>query len=160
MKTHAPTPVSKSYIGNTQQHYKKRMQQHNCDVVRQIKKGKKSESFTKHYTNQMKNYSEYKNKAIHRLLRNSYTSKVLWQGNSISTVKTFGTSHCVLCNQERLHIFYRFKKDPGKQINFCNEIFGACKHKTRFHRYIKVEPGTDDSEEEEKVTPIKVTTEV
>ena len=88
------------------------------------------------------------------------TSNILWQGKAISAVKTFGTKNCSLCNQERLHIFYRSKKSPGTLINFCNEIFGACRHRTRFHRYIKVAPGTDDSIEEEKVTPNEVTTEV
>ena len=127
--------TGKSHIGNTQQHYKKRMLKHNCEAIAQLKEGSRSDSFAKHYSKQMTNFKKFENTAIHKLLRNSYTSKVLWQGNSISTVKTFGTSHCVLCNQERLHIFYRFKKDPGKLINFCNQIFGACKHKTRFHRY-------------------------
>ena len=108
----------------------------------------------------MQNMKHLESREFHKALRNSYTSNILWQGKAISAVKTFGTKNCSLCNQERLHIFYRSKKSPGTLINFCNEIFGACRHRTRFHRYLKVAPGTDDSIEEEKVTPNEVTTEV
>ena len=152
--------TGKTYIGNTQQHFKKRMQQHNGDTRRQLSKGIKSDSFAKHFSHQMQNMNHKDTKVFHRTLRNSYTSKVLWQGKSISTVKTFGTKHCSLCSQERLHIFYKSKENPETLINSCHEIFGACRHKTRFHRYLKVAPSTDDSIEEEKVTPTKVTTEV
>ena len=136
------------------------MQQHNGEAINQLKDGTRSDSFAKHYSKQLTNFKEYERRPLHKVLRNSYTSKILWQGNSIGAVKTFGTNHCMLCNQELLHIFNRSRENPSQLINSCNEMFGACRHKTRFHRQTKVEPGTDDSTMEEKVTPTKVTTEV
>ena len=70
--------TGKSYIGNTQQHCKKRMQQHNGKTINQLKEGMKSDSFAKHYSQQMTNFKEFEIKTIHKLLRNSCTGKVLW----------------------------------------------------------------------------------
>ncbi|CAB9506324.1 unknown protein [Seminavis robusta] len=58
---------------------------------------------------------------------NSIEISILWQGNPISTVKTFGTRHCSLCNRERLEILKRSRESPEKLINSCNEIYGACR---------------------------------
>ena len=152
--------TGKCYIGNTSQHYKARMQQHNGQARKRLLKGDKFDSFAEHYACQMQNFDPTKSRAFCGVLKNSYTSRILWQGKSISTVKTFQTNHCMLCNQERLHIFKRSMEDPKNLINFKNEIFGPCQHNPEFHRYTKVKPSTDDSGKEEKVTPAKVTTEV
>ena len=37
--------------------------------------------------------------------------------------------------KERLMILTQTKKDPTKVINSSNELYGACRHKPRFHRY-------------------------
>ena len=68
-------------------------------------------------------------------LRELSTFKILWRGNMISMMKTFGTNWCKLCMKERIEILKRTYKDPTKIINSCNEIYGACKHKANFHRY-------------------------
>ena len=133
--------------------------QHNGQARRLLLLGEKSDSFAEHYAQQMKNFDPTKDRAFCGILKNSYTNKILWQGKSISTVKTFQTNHCMLCNQERLHIFKRSMENPNNLINFKNEIFGPCQHKPKFHRCV-VKPSTDDSGKEEKVTPTKATTEV
>ena len=150
--------TGKCYIGNTSQHYKQRMEKHNGQARLRLLNGDKYDSFAEHYAHQMQNFDPTKCRAFCGVLKHSYTSRILWQGKSISTVKTFQTNHCMLCNQERLHIFKRSMEDPKNQINFKNEIFGPCHHHPKFHRHTK--PSTDDSGKEEKVTPIKVTTEV
>ena len=150
--------TGKSYIGQTQQNFKARMIQHHGEVIKLVCNKIKSDSYAKHFGHQLQNFKSTIKPA---LVRNSYTSKILWQGTSISTVNSFGSPHCQLCNQERLAILKRSKKDPTNLINSCNEIFGACRHVSKFHKYVIADPSTDETPtRDEKVKPTKVTTEV
>jgi hypothetical protein len=146
--------TSKIYIGNTQQHFKKRMQQHFNDVRRLHSQGIKSDSYAKHFAEQTSRFDN----VTPQLQRNSIKCSVLWQGNPINVVKTFGTPNCALCNRERIEILKQSKKDPNSLINSCNEIYGACRHHPKFHRYISRSPSTDESIEDERVTPTNLTT--
>ena len=110
--------TGKCHIGNTSQHYKARMGQHNRQARLRLLKGEKYDSFAEHYAEQMQNFDPRKDRAFCKALKNSYTNRILWQGKSISTVKTFQTNHCMLCNQERLHIFKRSMENPSSLINF------------------------------------------
>ena len=87
-------------------------------------------------------------------------SSKLWQGNPISAAKTFATRTCTLCNMERIHIFKQSMTDSTILINSNNEIYGACRHNPKFHRYVSKATSTDESPEDERVMPAKVTTEV
>ena len=60
---------------------------------------------------------------------------VLWEGNPISCMKSFGRLNFSLCMKEWLHILKRLCTDPTTLINSSNELYGACRHYTRFHRY-------------------------
>ena len=137
--------TNKVYIGNTQQNFKTRMQQHFNDVRKLHKHGEKSDSYAKHFAKQFINFNEINN----RIQRNSIHCSVIWQGNPISAVKTFGTANCMLCAKERLEILKISRFKPHLLINSCNEIYGACRHKPRFHRYITAQ-STDDSKKDEK----------
>ena len=92
--------TNKIYIGNTQQHFKTRMQQHFGDVKKLLKTDEKSDSYAKHFAHQLINFKDPSNK----LQRNNIHCSIIWQGNPISAVKTFGTANCTLCNKERLEI--------------------------------------------------------
>ena len=50
-------------------------------------------------------------------------------------MKSFGKRTCVLCMKERLEILKRSKENPEQLINSRGEIYGACRHKTKFHRF-------------------------
>ena len=54
--------------------------------------------------------------------------------------------------KERIEILKHSKKDPNSLINSCNEIYGACRHKPKFHRYVSRNPSTDESKKDERVT--------
>ena len=150
--------TGKCYVGQTQQHYKSRMQGHHGDVIKCVCQDIKSDSCARHFGSQLKLFIKTINP---NLVRNTYTSEILWQGSSISTVNSFGTAHCQLCNRERLEILKRSKKNPNNLVNSCNEIFGACRHHTKFHKCVKADTSTDEATPlAEKVTPRKVTTEV
>ena len=68
-----------------------------------------------------------------------------WQGagikhyDPISSMKTFGRVNCNLCMMERLEILKAERidrlKGEGKLINSSNELYGSCRHRTKFHRY-------------------------
>ena len=66
---------------------------------------------------------------------------ILWKGNPINHMKKFGTINCGLCMRERLAILSAMRKDRLNNtkllINTSGELYGACRHRTRFHRFLK-----------------------
>ena len=60
--------------------------------------------------------------------------EILWQGKPISCMKSFGKNTCSLCMRERCCILDACNENQKKLINSKSEIFGACRHKTKFHR--------------------------
>lgn len=149
--------TGKIYIGNTQRFFKKRMQDHFGDTKRLHLKGEKSDTYAKHFAKQ---FPPTETPTPDQQRAGIYCS-IIWKGNPISAVKTFATRNCTLCARERLEILKQSRKDPHSLINSCNEIYGACRHNPKFHRYDKHNnPSTDESIEDEKVQNRKVTTEV
>ena len=69
---------------------------------------------------------------------------VVWQGNPITCIKGFGKHCCSLCMRERIEILKLARANPGALINGCSEIYGACRHRTRFHKYSIMNTSTDD----------------
>jgi hypothetical protein len=146
--------TSKVYIGNTQQHFKRRMQQHFNDVKKLHGFGEKSDSYAKHFAGQLINFKD----VTPNLQRSNIRCSILWQGNPISVVKTFGTPNCALCNKERIEILKHSNREPTSLVNSCNEIYGACRHHPKFHRYGSRSPSTDEPIEGERVTLTNVDT--
>ena len=124
------------------------MQQHNYEARRLYRFGTAADSYAHHMAKQVPQNTKATD------LPNFICPQVsiLWQGNPLSVVKTFGSRDCKLCMKERFEILRAKKKDPNKLINRCNEIYGACRHKPRFHRFEqKTFPGTDESNKDERV---------
>ena len=120
------------YIGNTSRILKQRINEHMDDVRYQVKKGKLSDSFAAHFSQHFKEKSKVKRREVRQLLN----VEVLWKGNPICCTKTFGKNSCQLCMKERLSILNNLKNNPKETINSNSEIFGACRHRPKFHRYI------------------------
>jgi hypothetical protein len=131
--------TGKVYIGNTQQHLKSRMMQHARDVRLKKHENRNSDSFATHFAEQLRNFPRFTN-SLHR---NMLKCSILWQANPHTAVKSFGTPKCVLYSRERLEILKMHRFQPDLVINSCNEIYGACRHKAKFHRY----PDTDSTDE-------------
>jgi hypothetical protein len=72
---------------------------------------------------------------------------ILWQGDPLSCVKTFGTRNCKLCAKERYAIIKLTHETPNLAINKCNEVHGACRHKPRFHRFDHSENANSSTDE-------------
>ena len=81
--------TGKSYIGCTQQTFKKRMQDHITDVTRRRTGRNHSDTYAKHFSQLTTNFP----RPPPRLIRNMATYHLMWKGNLISAVKTFGTNH-------------------------------------------------------------------
>jgi hypothetical protein len=141
--------TNKIYIGNTQQHFKMRMRGHFQDVKKLMGKGVHSDSYARHFAGIWPRGAEVPTPGMQRDL---IKCEILWQGNPISVVKTFGKNICALCNRERMEIIKISRSTPDTLINSCSEIHGACRHKPRFHRYHEQEsPSADDRKKREKV---------
>jgi hypothetical protein len=52
-------------------------------------------------------------------------------------MKSFGKLNCSLCMRKRIEILHTICQEEWKIINNCNEIYSACRHKMRFHRFLK-----------------------
>jgi hypothetical protein len=82
--------------------------------------------------------------------------KIDWQGNAISCMKSFVKMNCSLCMQERIEILCTICQEEWKIINHCNKIYGACKHKKRFHRFLKEHTNVKNTSTEDSLKPEKV----
>jgi hypothetical protein len=94
--------------------------------------GKASDSFVKHFAIHQKQRTTKLN------VREAPTKvkvSILWQGNPISCNKSFGKMNCFLCMKERILILKHLRENPDIIINSNSEIYRACRHKLKFHRY-------------------------
>jgi len=129
------------YLGCTQNSPKNRFTQHLNQVKNLIEKGKRTTSFADHFASHFQNTNQVTIGEIREIV----TVEIVWKGNPIGCMKTFGKKTCALCMRERLAIIDSFRWDRKKLINSNSEIYGACQHKTRFHRLEQNNiPSTDD----------------
>ena len=138
---------NKFYLGCTQNYHKNRNSQHLGYVKRLVCKGKKSDSHAEHFA---EHFKQLKAKCTIARVREMTEKEIIWQGDPIACVKSFGTKSCVLCMQERCAILKASNTCPDSLINSRNEIFGGCRHIPRFHRFLlnagPNEASTDDGQ--------------
>ena len=132
------------YIGNTQQKLKQQMNTHFSEAKDLNNNDKLSDSFAKHFASHFN-----KNEEITRGdVRNITEIEILWQGKPISSIKTFKKLNCSLCTRERIEIYNAIKQDKKNNTNFLinssSELYGACRHIPRFHRYCHIIPQSAD----------------
>ena len=94
-------------------------------------KNKASDSFTRHFVEGFTTDAKITRKEV----REKIDAEVLWKGRAISCMKSFGKLSCNLCMKERLQILTHLCKYPKLTINSNHELYGACRHKMKFHRY-------------------------
>ena len=123
------------YISNTQKTFKKRMDGHFSDLLRLLKNRQKSDSFAAHFE------QHFNNTTSRTDLRKYMTFRVVKQINPIGAMKTFKKPNCILCMEERLTILKKLRDKRVTIMNKNSEIYGACRHKTCFHRFCLI---TDD----------------
>ena len=112
------------------------MDGHFSDLQRLLKNGQRSDSFAAHFVHHF-------NTTTSRTDLSKYMNfKVVDQLNLIGTMKTFTTSNCNLCIEERLTILKKLRDKRVTIMNKNSEIYGACRNKTTFHRFFL---STDDT---------------
>ena len=126
---------------------------HFADTRRLINDGTISDTFAKHFASHFKMNENKEKKKKNDLvsigqIRKLAKVSILWQGKPISNMKTFGKLNCSLCMRERLSIIKALKRDKNLKtkdvINSNNEIYGACRHKPKFHRYARLQTASTD----------------
>jgi hypothetical protein len=133
------------------------MQQHVQDVKNLITRNHRSDSFAAHFGKIIPSNTEKSKIRQHVKIK----VDILWKGLPLSCVKTFGTKTCKLCAKERYAILTQLFKDPNGTINKCPEVYGACRHKPRFHRFEttkNVAASADEAEKAERVPGSSSTT--
>ena len=83
-----------------------------------------------------------------------FKTRIIWKGNIISCMKSFGKRSCKLCMKERIAILEVLENHPGRLMNSRSEAFGGCRHVTRFHGHLNrphEHPSTDDRLNPERV---------
>jgi hypothetical protein len=88
--------MNKVYLGNTQQHVKTRMQGHVQDTKNHFINVKSSDSFVTHFA------ALVPKGTVKKHVKDFVKIKIdiLWQGDPLSCVKTFGTRAFKLCAKE------------------------------------------------------------
>ena len=105
------------------------MDGHFSDLLRLLKNGQKSDSFAAHF-------EQHFNTTTSRTdLRKYMTFKVIKQLSPIGVMKTFTKPNCNLCMEELLTILKKLRDKRVTIMNENSEIYGACRHKTCFHRF-------------------------
>ena len=131
-------------IGNTQQKLKLRMNQHFSETKDLVNDNELSDSFAKHFASHFPN----ENHITRNDARDTTNIENIWQGNPISSVKTFKNLNCSLCTRERLEIHKAMKLDEKNNAKFLidslNELCGGCRHLPRFHGFCNVCPQSAD----------------
>jgi hypothetical protein len=130
------------------------MGQHLNDVKKLVTKGVKSDSFVSHFTYHCKKGVKPTSDELRKIMK----VKIVWQGNAIrSCMKSFGKLNCSSCMvRERIEILRTIRQEEWKIINHCNKIYGACRHKTRFHRFLKEHTNVKNTSTDEGHKPEKV----
>ena len=112
------------------------MDGHFYDLLRLIKNGQKPDLFAAYF-------EQHINTTTSRIdLRKYMTFKVVNQLSPIGATKTFTKPNCNLCMEERLTILKKLHDKRVTIMNKNSEIYGACRHKTCFHRFCL---STDDT---------------
>jgi hypothetical protein len=104
--------TNKIYIGNTQQNLKKRMAGQLQDIKKLMEKGVHSDSYARHFTGIWPRGAASLSPGMKRDL---ITCNILWKGNPISAINTFGKSTSVLCATER---GWRSVNSPKRSPNY------------------------------------------
>ena len=108
---------------------------HLSDLQCLLNNGQKSDYFAAHFL------QYFNNTTSHTDLCKCVTFKVIKQLNPIGAMKTFTKPNCNQYIQERLIILKKLRDKRATVMNKDSEIYGACRHKTTFHRFWLI---TDD----------------
>ena len=136
------------YIGATQQTFKDRFRGHFQDVRNLVLRRVGLDTFARELALPWVDTGVVPTVGM---LRDACSYAIVWQGNPFSCVKSFGNLGCKLCSKERSALLRARWTSPDLLINKGWELYGACRHKARFHRLFRSALDTDDPPAGERV---------
>ena len=90
---------------------------------------KNSYSFSDHFA------KKFTQKKIPQQFRDILSFRIISTVNPIYSIKTWGKLSCTLCMKERIEIIDNSEGRYSQIINALSELYGACRHIPRFHRF-------------------------
>ena len=111
------------------EHSKKRTEQHFQDVAQKFANNKNLDYFAAPFA------KKFTQKPSPQECSEIMSFDILSTVNPMGSMKTWGKSSCTLCMKERIEIIDNSQKRYSRIINDCSEVYGACRHITRFHRF-------------------------
>ena len=125
------------------------MNQHFDIVEILVSKGTQSDSCAKKTTS----HFVPGDKSKYRKVRDKVDLEVIYKGNPISYLKSFGKLNCSLCMKDRLAILAT-QGDKGKRkrmVNSNTELYGAYMNNTKIHRSINHNPSTNEGQRSQEM---------
>jgi hypothetical protein len=116
--------------------FKDRMAGHFALLSKYMRKHKDSSSLVKHLA-QKDHWPELAQGEITtpKQLRAKLIFNVVYQGNPISAVRSFGTNRCKICMKEQIEILKHSFDPTVKLMNSRLEIHSSYLHKPEFRRF-------------------------
>ena len=105
------------------------MEQHFQDVAQKVANNKNSDSFAAHFA------KRFTQKPSPQECREIISFGMLSTVNPIGSMKTWGKSSYRLCMKERIEIIDNLQRKYSRILNACSEVYRACRHIQRFHRF-------------------------
>ena len=107
------------------------MEQYFQDMAQKVQHDKNYDTFAAHFA------QHFDQKPTPQKCREIMKFEILSKVNPIESMKAWSKSSCTLCMKERLEIVSRSRRRHGKLIDPCSEIYRACRHNLRFHRFTR-----------------------
>ena len=97
--------------------------------INYIANNKNPDSFADHFA---KHFTE---KSSPQECREIMSFDILSTVNPIGSIIPWGKLSCTLCMKERIEIIDNSRRRYSRIINAYSEVYGACRHIARFHRF-------------------------
>ena len=117
-------------MGSTQNTLKERMGGHYSDVRKWFQRKEGTDSFAKHMVRHFDSIPKAGQ------IRDLCTFEIIRAINPFSFMRGIRTYECRLCMEEKVEILKAKKNNPRTLINENSDIYGPCRHRTKFHRYL------------------------
>ena len=84
--------------------------------------------------------SKFRDRLDNKFVRSMMKFEVLWKGDTLSCIHNFNSFNCHLCMAEKMEILKANFSERSRTINKCEEIFGTCRHNSKFHTLQEISP--------------------
>ena len=119
------------YVLNTQNTLKNRLEQNFQDVAQKVQLDKNLDTSAAHSA------QNFDQNPTPQQCREIMEFEILSTINPIRWMKTWSKYSCTVCTKEKLEIISSSRCRYDKLMNACSELYRACRHNPRFHRFTR-----------------------